>query len=401
MIMNKPAKLDVPCLICGSNLQSFHVFPRKALFNKPLLRPVPEATAMFGIAYCPSCRHVSSARKSSYNMDNLEEIIYGELYENLQTSAISPSHKRYIEFVSDWVASVLPPGCRVLEIGSHDGYFLHLLQKRGFDCHGIEPSPLANLSAKKYSLPITREFFDANLYEPESFDLVVAKHVVEHVTDPVRFVRNVSIILKKGGLFYMEVPNSLVSLEQTYFPEFHIDHVSYFTPASVLTLLRTSGILGVLHMETVYAFMKFPFINVLSRKNSANTLPISTYFQDFNIHFLIDRFVSKYERYKQNVERIPDQYRLAVWGTGSIGTQYAIDGQWTTDEVIVVDLNKANHGKFLSVTGHEVMPIDEIRNSSCDAVLIASGWEDDVGRQIVEHGLGEKAKIIRFADIIK
>lgn len=43
-------------------------------------------------------------------------------------------------------------------------------------------------------------------FQDETFDGVIAQAVLEHVVDPIRCVKEISRVLKKGGLVYAEVP---------------------------------------------------------------------------------------------------------------------------------------------------------------------------------------------------
>jgi 2-polyprenyl-3-methyl-5-hydroxy-6-metoxy-1,4-benzoquinol methylase len=51
------------------------------------------------------------------------------------------------------------------------------------------------------------ELKDAGL-EPGSFDLISARHVIEHVPDPDGFVADIARLLKPGGRMHLRTPNS-------------------------------------------------------------------------------------------------------------------------------------------------------------------------------------------------
>jgi SAM-dependent methyltransferase len=83
-------------------------------------------------------------------------------------------------------------------------------------------------------------------FPDNSFDVVTAWHVVEHLQDPHALVREVQRILRPGGLFVVEVPNFAswqARLGQDRW--FHLDvprHLLHYTPHALLQLLNHYGL---------------------------------------------------------------------------------------------------------------------------------------------------------------
>ena len=84
----------------------------------------------------------------------------------------------------------LPPGSEVLEIGAAQGTYLTALTRHGFRARGVEPWPPAIEVSKELSkrtgveTDITLGRGEELPFESESFDLVLAISVMEHVQDP-------------------------------------------------------------------------------------------------------------------------------------------------------------------------------------------------------------------------
>lgn len=390
--------ITVQCLLCQTVLKPFHVLKKKALVNKPVREELPDAVLDMALAYCCHCHHISSRLIGVCNRAEIDKRIYAEAYEGYPPSGLSTLQRRYIEFIAEWIASFLSPSSRILEIGCHDGCLLELLAKQGHSCEGVEPSPFAEV-ARSRGLLVHREFYNEQRFEKGKYDLVITRHVVEHLPEPVAFVESIARLLKVDGLLYVEVPNSLGSLEQSFYPEFHVDHISYFTAASLEWLLRRCGLHEILHLESYHAYMKFPFLAAIARCSHAGRSYPGKWLIDFRMEDLLQSFPIRHARYLQRLRSLRTEGRLAVWGTGSIGTQFAIDAGWKLDEVVYVDPNPANQGKLLSVTGHPVFPPQVIEQRQCEAVLIASGWEEDVRMQISKV-LGKNIKLYTFTELV-
>lgn len=90
-----------------------------------------------------------------------------------------------------------PPGAAVLDFGCGTGKLLDAMQACGWDTSGVEP-------AVDVAFPRHRRL-DAVPDEP-AFDLIVANHVLEHVTDPLRLLSQFARACRQGGYLFVGVP---------------------------------------------------------------------------------------------------------------------------------------------------------------------------------------------------
>lgn len=92
-------------------------------------------------------------------------------------------------------------GLRVLDIGCGSGALLARLQTRGYEVVGIEPGSVTaaeDLSVR--GVRIVRGAFPNAVLEGRQFDVVYSWHVIEHVSEPVGFLRAVKESLAPGGV---------------------------------------------------------------------------------------------------------------------------------------------------------------------------------------------------------
>ena len=101
-------------------------------------------------------------------------------------------------------------GKKILDLGCRDGvitkYFVEGNNVTGVD---IDSAALESIQ-KNFGIKTTH--LDVQLenwpIQPESFDIVVAGELLEHVYFPAKVIAKVSRILKFGGLFVGSVPNA-------------------------------------------------------------------------------------------------------------------------------------------------------------------------------------------------
>ena len=97
-------------------------------------------------------------------------------------------------------------GPAVLDIGCATGALLFALKQRGWRTLGVEISPSANY-ARKNGLEVSSLSLEKNHFPAESFDVILASHLIEHLNDPALLVRETFRLLKPGGHFFVTTPN--------------------------------------------------------------------------------------------------------------------------------------------------------------------------------------------------
>jgi len=141
---------------------------------------------------------------------------------------------------------------RTLDIGSGSGEFLFLLRALGGDGIGIEPSQsYSEFCRDEYGLSVATASLQESLFEEASFDFIRMSHVLEHLNDPIRYIRMVSRWLQPNGVLYIEVPNiERYCAAKSSGGLFHFAHIYNFNP---WTLRAVSHLAGMKELETTKA----------------------------------------------------------------------------------------------------------------------------------------------------
>lgn len=102
----------------------------------------------------------------------------------------------------------LSPRERLLDVGCATGTFLQVARNRGWKVQGTEFSPYAATVARDL---LGTDVFCGDLtdagYDECFFDVVTFWHVLEHLPDPMRYLKEAHRILKPGGRLVVAVPN--------------------------------------------------------------------------------------------------------------------------------------------------------------------------------------------------
>lgn len=101
------------------------------------------------------------------------------------------------------------PRGRILDIGCGFGFFLHLMQERGWEVHGCDLSLVATKHAIE-QLGLTRikcGLFQKHHYPTDYFDVICAWYALHHVSNPKQVLEKAHASLKSGGIIALRVPN--------------------------------------------------------------------------------------------------------------------------------------------------------------------------------------------------
>ena len=97
---------------------------------------------------------------------------------------------------------------RALDIGCGNGRFIRSMNSLGWRCEGVEFSETAVNVCRQAGLKVFHGELPEASFADASFDLVTARHLVEHVPDPTALVAEIERIIKPGGRVAFETPNN-------------------------------------------------------------------------------------------------------------------------------------------------------------------------------------------------
>lgn len=85
--------------------------------------------------------------------------------------------------------------------------------------------------------------FKDDLFETEKFnkkfDLIIMNHVLEHVTNPIKFLKNIKLKLSDNGVIYIAVQNMFKSFGNLRKYWFRLPHIFYFSSNTLISILSS------------------------------------------------------------------------------------------------------------------------------------------------------------------
>jgi 2-polyprenyl-3-methyl-5-hydroxy-6-metoxy-1,4-benzoquinol methylase len=185
-------------------------------------------------------------------------------------------------------------GGKLLEIGAGAGFFLKSAQRAGWEVSGTEVSkPCFDYATKELALNLRHEQAENLTFEAGEFDVVVLFDVLEHLFDPLKVMRAVNKVLKKGGVLFMGTPNyealARKMLGRGWSIISPVDHLYYFTERTLEKLLARAG------FQQIQFVKNHSELGIFETSNPRNThQPHSLRARFYTV--LVERFGARFAR---------------------------------------------------------------------------------------------------------
>jgi 2-polyprenyl-3-methyl-5-hydroxy-6-metoxy-1,4-benzoquinol methylase len=222
LLFNSWLEKDNNCKVCGSQDTdefarlpahfSFHGMPSLFYLNydNPQISKIvvdPDTVeCLFGVAASVSwgsCNNCGNVFLRSQITEDHVSTYYSKYYQNKRRDM--PHRRETKRILGKYIRSFIKPKSTILEIGAGEGYCAGYLADEGHSVYVTEAS-----EAKKKLLKADNKLVyidEMGDLDDESCDCVYMHHVLEHLINPNRMIKNIYNKTKKGGLIIIQVPD--------------------------------------------------------------------------------------------------------------------------------------------------------------------------------------------------
>lgn len=312
-----------------------------------------------------------------------EKVVYGADYH--AERGHSTYYLQHIRRVADFIENVRPiQGQFVLEVACGDGEFLEEIVKRepGIAI-GIDPSTTERTQGP---LQMKKTLFDDSYLERMTcpVDLLINRHMIEHMLDPLEMLKRFRCVLAENGILYLETPRLDWILDQRAFFDFPYEHCTYYTDQFMPRLLNAAGF-EIIAFEKSYDGQYFSICakkcevptHVALAENEELRCVQESFSALLHTYSEVNRAEVLQSFCTETLQPAGAGCRISLnaadgiylWGAAAKGVMCAVLlNQWPIAGLI--DKNQYKAGKYIAGTGYPVLSPSQVKYPSVQGVII-------------------------------
>lgn len=233
-----PFKLNKNCLVCQTPISFNYI----NLGDQPLANSYHKGellkTYPLSVSLCENCWH----SQLTVSVDP------SEMFEHyLYVSDTSKTLFSYFKWATKYILDsfVVKPK-NALEIACNSGLFLEMFKNEGLSVVGVDPAKNIRSLSEQRGLDVHVDYWDMNFSNKlkssnQTFDLILAFHVLPHVQDPNDFIKSCANVLNKNGKIFIQTSQCDMLLNNEFDVIYH-EHSSYFTGKSIRELAHRNNL---------------------------------------------------------------------------------------------------------------------------------------------------------------
>lgn len=385
---------DSHCPVCASEEVETFLSRRNVPVHQNLIMAYQEAARNITrgdltMAVCPTCGFVFNR---TFDPSLLE---YGEAYDN--TQSCSPSFRAYMDdLLRLLVEERGVQNCRIVEVGCGKGEFLRDLVARsgeGSQGYGFDPSYVGPDSIMDGRVQFVRSYYGPECAHIPA-DVVVCRHVIEHVPQPLEMLQVVRQALANSpqARVFFETPCVEWILRHQVLWDFFYEHCSLFTASSLSMVFENAGfaVQSVRHVfGGQYLWLEASVASDDQGTNSGRGPNES----GAEIRQLAHQFAEAESRLKTEwvarIDGLRERGEVALWGAGAKGVTFAnLADPDRTRIACIVDLNPNKQNHFLPGTGHPIVDYRELpERGVTTAILMNPNYRDENEALLTREGI--------------
>ena len=221
---------------------------------------------------CNKCKLVQLGEKAK------SKKMFGESYEySTSLSKLMINHiKKKVDFFKK--KKIVNNKSNILDIGSNDGTFLNQFKNSNY-LLGVDPSAEKFKNKYKKNIDIVFDFFSKKIIRKNiKFDLITSFAMFYDVKDPGSFCSDIFSLLKKNGIWVLELSYLPLMLKNLTYDQICHEHVAYYSLSTFKKIANKNGLkiidykINEINGGSIEIFCSRKDSNIKIKKNKINKL---------------------------------------------------------------------------------------------------------------------------------
>jgi len=280
----------------------------------------------------------------------------------------------------------------VVEIGSNSGDLLAFLKPYVLSVLGVDPASNIAKLANGNGIETLNSFFNQDIaeevtYLKKNIQLVIARHMFAHNSDPSELLRGMKKLINKNGIVMIENAYAIDTLIHGEFDQVYHEHMFFYSVTSMLNLLRIHGLyLNDILFSDVHGG-SIVFIASLSKKQKSQILidqlsKESELFEDGKVFRIFEEKINQVKKYITNKIKDAQKNEKNIIAYGAPAKAFTMFSMLELDNKTIrycVDTTPTKIGKVFPIFNIPIISEEELQNKDYDVVLVTSwNYKEDI-----------------------
>jgi hypothetical protein len=214
----------------STNVIDLPKYPITEFYRNQRSKLISDALINQKVLFCKTCDHMY--------LQNILDV--NKIYRNYITSTNSSGGavlclKNFYSFIYKKNKNI--DRYNLVDIGGNDSTFLKLFRKNKKLKINIDP----NASSSKKNIILKKVFLENinfnQIAQSKNKTAYLSSHTIEHLENPILLLKNLSEVLKKDDVIYLQFPSLEKLVEHMRFDQICHQHINYFSLKSISKVL--------------------------------------------------------------------------------------------------------------------------------------------------------------------
>jgi len=299
------------------------------------------------------------------------------------------------------------PNARILDVGCSTGGLLYFLRQQGFHkVTGLDPSPVcAQVANDLYQVRVITGALADLSPTTNSFDVIILGSVLEHIQDLTGALARLRALLSAQAVLLFEVPDATAFAYSfdAPFQEFSIEHINYFSTATLTNLMRAHGFTLIFARSYSAEQSQGKVIHEIKAMFKKTKECLNLLAKDETAEKGILDYIAKSRDVERYLHKVIDNWAnnhkpIIVWGVGTHTQRLlATSPLARTNIVAFVDSNPRYQGKLLNNV--RIISPNDLKNHTEPILISSLNFQQEIEKKIRDDLKLNNEIITLYSDI--
>jgi SAM-dependent methyltransferase len=331
-----------------------------------------------------------------------EDLLYSDYtYITPQSKSLETHYHKILSYMDHKIEDI--SSADVVEIGSNNGELLKFLKPKVSSVLGVDPAKNIAKLANSNGIETIDSFFNIEIAKEikkikNNIQLVIARHMFAHNSDPTELIEGMKALLGQDGLVLIENAYAIDTLLHGEFDQIYHEHMFFYSATSLNNFLKMHKLYlhDIFFSEVHGGSIAF----IASAKDLGQTEELSKQlayekdlFQDDRVFKIFNSKIKAVKDFVLQKIEIAKKTNKIIGAYGAPAKAFTMFSLLELDVSVIefcVDTTPTKIGKTFPISNIPIISEEELANKSYDMLLVTAwNYQTDIllkSKQIFNEG---------------